>query len=72
MSFEDKTPVEVEKGLLVRMYALMATGSFMPSMFSDVRDVMIELDSKFGEINEADATDRDPVDGPDSEDSVSV
>ena len=66
MSFEDKTLVEIERGTLIKAYAALATGSYVPSMFADVRDVMVKLDATFGVRDEANAADRDSDNGSDS------
>jgi len=57
MSLDSKEKVEIEKGLLVRTYAAICTGSFVPSMFEEVRDIMIQLDSAFGAQDENKSSD---------------
>ena len=52
-----KDKIEVEKDLLIRTYAAICTGSFVPSMFQEVRDIMVELDAAFGVKNESKSSD---------------
>lgn len=51
--FNDPRPVEISLGDARRFFAVLCTGTYMPSMFGEVRDLMHLLDEKFGEINEA-------------------
>ncbi len=53
VEFNDPRPVEISLGDAHRIFAVLCTGTYMPSMFTEVRDIMMLLDSKFGEINEA-------------------
>lgn len=51
--FDDDRKLEITVGEARRVYATLCTGSFVPSMFAEVRDLMKTLDSKLGEVNEA-------------------
>ncbi len=63
-SFEDDRKIEITVGDARRIYATICTASFVPSMFAEVRDLMIGLDAKFGELNEA--SNGTPDNGPES------
>ena len=54
--FEDDSLVSVPKSLLVKAYACMATGSYVPSMFFDVREIMVGLNNSFGAPDEKETT----------------
>ena len=51
--FEDDRKVEITVGEGRKLYAALCTGSFMPSMFAEIRELMINLDSSLGAVNEA-------------------
>lgn len=55
--------VEVEKELLLRAYATLATGSFVPSMFNEVRNLMINFDALLGASDEDKSANRNIGDG---------
>ena len=59
--FEDDRKLELTVGEGRRLVAALCTVSFMPSMFAEIRDLMTNLDAKFGEVNEA--SERNPSNG---------
>ena len=61
--FDDNRKLELTVGEGRRLFAALCTGSFMPSMFAEIRDLMTNLDAKFGEVNEA--SNGTPSDGTD-------
>lgn len=58
--------VEVDKAFLLRVFGVLGTGSFVPSMFEEVRDIIRTLDSHLGEKHEDNNADRASGDGSDS------
>ena len=57
--FNDPRPVDLTLGDARRLFAVLCTGTFMPSMFGEVRDLMQLLDLKFGEVSEEEKQESD-------------